>query len=86
MKYIAGLCGVVLMFLVGGCAVQEPYGGGYGVYGEYPYSYGYTAAPVYVYPDYHYRYAPYDRDHYWDRRHYWDRHRYPYRDRDDWRH
>ncbi len=79
MKYVAGLIlGGALMLLLGGCAVEEPYGGGYGVYGEYPY---YTQ-PAYAYPyyDYHYRYyhPPYDRDHYWDRGHYGDRHRYPY--------
>ncbi len=81
MKYIAGLFGAVLMLLAGGCAVEEPYGGGYGVYGEYPYGYGYGySAPVYNYPYYYHR-GPYDRDHYFDRDHYWDRHRYDY-----WRH
>ncbi len=80
MKYLAGLFGAALLLLLGGCAV-EPYGGGYGAYGEYPYGYGYGySSPTYVYPyyDYHYYHGPYDRDHYWDRDRHWDRHRYPY--------
>ena len=86
MKYLAALAGGVLMLLASGCAVEQPYGGTYGVYGEYPYTYD-TYAPVYEYPYYDYSYGgyyrhyhpPYDRDHYWDRRGYGDRHRYPYR-------
>lgn len=91
MKYLVALSVGVLMLLATGCAVEEPYGGTYGVYGEYPYTYGY--APVYTYPYYDYGYhhyyrhyrPPYDRDHYWDRWHYGDRHRYPYRHDYDWR-
>ncbi len=75
MKYIACLCGAVLLLVLSGCEAEAPYGGGYGVYGEYPY--GYSPAPVYVYPDYPYRYRhPYDRDHYYDRDRYWDRDHY----------
>ncbi len=82
MKYLALVCGAVVLLFVGGCAVEEPYGGSYGVYGEYPYYYDTSPAYVYPYYDYgYYRYhrPPYDRDHYWDRGHYGDRHRYPFR-------
>jgi len=78
MKLAISLCGLALLLLTGGCAVEPAYSGyGGAVYGEYGYG---TAYPrYYSYPyGYHYHYAPYDRDHYWDRGRYWDRHRYPY--------
>jgi hypothetical protein len=80
MKFVIGLVGLVGLLLCEGREIEAPYGGAYGVYGEYPYtSYGYYGtAPgcdYYPYRSYHH---PYDRDHYWDRDRHWERHRYPY--------
>ncbi len=77
MKRSVLLGGFFLLLLTGGCAVEEGYGGAYGVYGEYPSTY--YGPPVYyqnVYPApvyrYHYWHHPYDRDHYWDRHEHWE--------------
>lgn len=76
MKLLVRLFGLALLLAVSaGCEVEAPYGGGYGVYGEYPYTYYGGYSPTYVYP-YHYYHGPYDRDHYWDRGRYWERHRW----------
>ncbi len=78
MKRIVGLLGVGLLLLfAAGCEVEQPYGAGYGVYGEYPTYYG-----GYAYPAYPYYGHPYDRDHYWDRDRYWERGRWHHRDWD----
>jgi hypothetical protein len=66
MKLKLWLIGAALLVGATGCEVESGYGGAYGVYGEYPYTYygggayypEYEAPPVYL--------APYDRDHYWD--------------------
>ena len=96
MKTIAAIFGgIILLAIATGCEGPAVYGGGYGVYGEYPaatYEQYYSApAPVYSYSypyPYHYGYrhhwAPYDRDHYLDRGYHWNRHGYYHRDRDDW--
>jgi hypothetical protein len=94
MKTIAAILGTaILLALTEGCAGPAVYGGGYGVYGEYPATTEqYYVAPTYTYSypySYPYRYgyrhqwAPYDRDHYLDRGYHWNRHGYYHRDRDD---
>jgi hypothetical protein len=72
MKVLRILVGLVLLVLVAGCVVSEPYGGGYAEY--------YGPAPV-VAPSvgFYFHRSPWDRDHYWDRHHYWERHRYWHR-------
>ncbi len=69
MKRLIGFLGLLLLLATAGCEVEAPYGGGYGVYGEYGY-------PTYYGGYYPYRWAPYDRDHYWDRDRHWERHRW----------
>ncbi len=76
MKRIVWLLGGALLLLVAGCEVESGYGGGYGVYGEYPYTYNGGYAEPYPYYGYYPHLHGYDRDHYWDRHHYWDRGRY----------
>ncbi len=77
MKKLVGFGLGLLLLLTAGCEVESGYGGGYGVYGEYPYTYyGGDVYPGYAYPAYPYHYRhwhhrPYDRDHYWDRDDYW---------------
>ncbi len=70
MKRLFGFLGLLLLVGVAGC-VEAPYGGGYGVYGEYGYP---TYGPTYYYPYYYHH--PYDRDHYWDRDRHWEEHRW----------
>jgi hypothetical protein len=82
MKLFLGICGFALLLLAGGCAEPGYVGYGGSVYGEYPdvyygSGYDYSYAPVYPYT-YHYRYAPYDRDHYFDHGNGWDRYHRPY--------
>lgn len=92
MKTMFGLATLLLLLVCVGCEEPGVYGGGYGAYGEYPYTYGgtyaYPAYPnTYSYP----YYGPYDRDHFYDRDRHWERHRWhgDYgwghgHDRDDW--
>ncbi len=71
MRLIVAFTFALLLLLTAGCEVETGYGAGYGVYGEYPYTYyGGEAYPGYVYPyPYHHwhHHRPYDRDHYYDR-------------------
>ena len=69
MKRIVGIFGLGVLLLTAGCAVEAPYGGGYGVYGEYGYP---TYYDGYTYGHWH----PYDRDHYWDRGRHFEQHRW----------
>ena len=78
MKKLCGLVATLLLLGLAGCEVEAPapYGGGYGVYGEYgyPYSGGTYAYPYYYHGYYHGH--PYDRDHYWDRHAHFEQHRW----------
>ncbi len=75
MKFLLRLSLLAVLLVAAGCDVEGPpvYGGSYGFYGEYPYTY-YDQGPfVEPYP-YGYYYGdrrhwhPFDRDHYFDRR------------------
>ncbi len=81
MRIVVGLIFALLLLFTAGCEVESPYGAGYGVYGEYPYTYyGGEAYPGYVYPGYgypyryHWHHHAYDRDHYFDRDDYYHHH------------
>lgn len=75
MKFKLLLIGTGLLLLAtAGCEVERGYGGGYGVYGEYPSTY--YGGGVYYPESGPYYYGPYDRDHYWDRDRHWERHRW----------
>lgn len=74
MKLAICVIGGLLLLLTAGCEVEDGYGGAYGAYGEYPYTYyggGYGYAPVYP--------SPYYGDGDW-REHqeheYWEHHRW----------
>lgn len=75
MKWLfISLAGLTLLVFANGCEVTPTYGGGYAVYGEYPYYEGDYYYPAYRYGFWH---RDWDRDHYWDRGH-WERHPYRY--------
>jgi hypothetical protein len=77
MRLAVGLLGTVLLVGTAGCEMEGGYGGGYAMYGEYPYTYyGGAVSPGYVYPYPYAGWAPYDRDHYWDRDRYWEGNRW----------
>ena len=78
MKMIALSLGALLLLATAGCETEVGYGGGLGIYGEYPDAYyGYNPAPNYEYgPSIYVHPGPYDRDHYWDRDRHWERHRW----------
>ena len=72
MKRVFGLLALGVLLFTAGCEVEAPYGGSYGVYGEYGYP---TYYGGYSNPYYHH-YHPYDRDHYWDRGGHFEQHRW----------
>ncbi len=74
MKMVICLFGGLVLLLTAGCEVESGYGGAYGVYGEYPYTY--SGEDYGYYPAYP---APYDDDDddYWRGHEHWEHH--------DWR-